>query len=68
MMRSRSAERWHLYRKVGTQSAERWLLGREEGTLRAQGGQMYSAEGTNPAWERVDNGSDFIAARMVINT
>ena len=27
---------------------------------------MYGAEGTNPAWERVDNGSDFIAARIVI--
>ena len=29
---------------------------------------MYGAEETNPAWERVDNGSDFIAARMVIKS
>ena len=29
---------------------------------------MYDAEGTNLAWERVDNGSDFIAARMVIKS
>ena len=68
MMRSRSAERWHPHRKDGTLSAKRWLLGRAEAMRRAQGRQMYSAEGTNPARERVDNGVDFIAARMVINT
>ena len=27
---------------------------------------MYGAEGTNLVWERVDNGSDFTAARIVI--
>ena len=29
-------------------------------------GQKYGAEGANRAWERMDNVSDFIAARMVI--
>lgn len=27
---------------------------------------MYGAEATNSAWERVDNGSDFTEARIVI--
>ena len=27
---------------------------------------MYGAEATNSAWERVDNGSDFTVARIVI--
>jgi len=35
MMRSRSAERWHLHRKDETLSAERWLLGHAETTQRA---------------------------------
>ena len=67
MALSRSAERWHFHRKDGTLSAKRRLLGREEGTLRAQGRQMYGTEGRNSAWERVDNGSDFTAARIVKN-
>ena len=54
--------------KVGTQNTKWWLLGHVEATRRAQRRQMYGAEGTNPAWERVDNGSDFIAARMVIKS
>ena len=66
MMMSRSAERWYLHRKVGTLSAERWLLGHAETTRRAQRRLIYSAEATNLAKERVDNGSDFIAARIVI--
>ena len=68
MMKSWSAERGHFHRKVGTRSAKWGLLGRAEATRRARRRQMYGAEGTNSAWERVDNGSDFIAARMVIKT
>ena len=66
MMMSQSAERWHLHRKDGTLSAERWLLGRTEAIRRTQRRQMYGAEATNLAKERVDNGSDFTAVRIVI--
>jgi len=66
MMRSRSVERWHPHRKVGTLSAKRWLFGRAEATRRAQRRQMCGAEATNLAKGRVDNGSDFTAARIVI--
>ena len=68
MMRSRSAERWYLHRKDGTLSVERWLLGHVETTRRAQRRQMYGAEAANSAWERVDNGSDFIIARIAIKS
>ena len=66
MMRSRSTEWWHLHRKDGTLRAERWLLGRTEAIRRAQRRLIYSAEATNLAKGRVDNGSDFAAARIVI--
>ena len=39
MMRSRSAERWHLHRKVGTLCAKRRLLGRTKAIRRAQRNQ-----------------------------
>jgi len=61
-----NAERWHLHRKDGTLSAKRWLLGRTEAMRRAQRRLIYSAEATNLAWERVDSGSDFTAARILI--
>ena len=66
MMRSRSTEWWHLYRKVGTLSAKRRLLDRTEAIRRAQQRQMYGTEATNLAKERVYNGSDFTTARIVI--
>ena len=66
MMMSQIAERWHLHRKDGTLSAKRWLLGREEAMRREQQRQIYGAEATNSTWERVDNGSDFNATRIVI--
>lgn len=51
-----------------SRSAKRWLPSRAEATWRAQRRLMYGAEGINSAWERVDNGSDFIAARSVIKS
>ena len=49
MMRSKIAEWWHIYRKVGTLSAKRRLLDRSEAIRRAQQRQMYGAEATNLA-------------------
>lgn len=66
MMRSRSTEWWHIYRKVGTLSAKRQLLGRSEAMRRAQGRQMYGTEATNLAKESADNDWDFTSARIVI--
>jgi len=55
----RSAEGRLLHREVGTRSVKRWLLGHAEAIRRAQRRQMYGAEATYSAKERVDNSSDF---------
>ena len=44
MTRSRSAERWHLHRKVGTLSAKGWLLGHAEATRRMLTGGLSPCE------------------------